>query len=291
MLGGAFIFAIIIAMIVQLKFAPKAKTNNAVEAGTEVLVAAKDLLAGETLKAEDARWVAFPDNATFKGMIKKKEQADEKKLEVYGKPLRRDIASGEPVTTQSVIVDSEGGGFLSAQIAPGMRAVGVSVQAQTTAGGFVTPGDYVDVVMTYSLSLKGGAEEYSTPAIQKFASETILSNVRVLAVDQNAKETGHEAKVARTVTLEVTKEGSQKLALATTMGDISLALRRLGEKDSEQDKRDTVTTDVMTSKVIQEVYSIMDKSKTTADTIRLYNGGTVTNVPVRSSTGTNAEAK
>lgn len=283
-MGGALVAAILVAMIVQKSLAPKVKSENVVEAGTEVLVASKDLLTGEVLKSEDVHWASVPDSALFKGMIKKKDQADEKKLEVYGKPLRRDIMSGEPVTTQAVIIESEGGGFLSATIAPGMRAVGVSVQAETTAGGFVAPGDFVDVIMTYTLSLKGDAEEYSAPAIQKYASETIMTNVRVLAVDQNNKESGREAKVGRTVTLEVTKEGAQALALATTMGQISLALRRLGEKDTPDDKRGTVTTDVMTSKVIQEVYSIMDKSKTTSDTVRVYSGSGVSNVPVRSLT-------
>lgn len=284
-MGGALVVAIIVAMLVQMKMAPKTKTNNDMAPATEVLVAKADLVTGDVLKADDVEWKSVPDTAIFKGMIKKKDVPEGGKPEAYGKPLRRDITAGEPITMQALITESAGGGFLSAQLSPGMRAVGVSVRAETTAGGFVAPGDYVDVIMTYQVNLKGDAVNYSDTAVQRFASETILSNIKVLAVDQNAKESSREAKVSRTVTLEVSKEGAQVLAMATTMGQISLALRRLGEKDTAADKNTPITTDVTTSRVIQEVYQIMDKSKMKSDTVRVYNGSAVSNVPVRSLEG------
>src|SRR4051812_34365170 len=92
-MGGALLIAIVVAMLVQMKLAPK-KTAAEASPGTEVLMATKDLLAGEELKAENPHWESFPEKLVFKGMIKKSDQADEKKLEVYGKPLRRDITSG-----------------------------------------------------------------------------------------------------------------------------------------------------------------------------------------------------
>ncbi|MFH1158898.1 MAG: Flp pilus assembly protein CpaB [Pseudomonadota bacterium] len=284
-MGGAFVIAIAVALLVQMKLAPKESRQSMATAGTEILVTKKTLQIGETLKATDVGWTSMPDNLVFKGMIKRKEQADESKLEVYNKPLRRTLESGEPVTIQAVVADAKGSGkFLSASISPGMRAVSVRVKAETAAGGFVAPGDYVDVILTYQVNLKGEAENYSSEAIQRFASETLLSNVRVLAVDQNSKEGSHEAKVARTITIEVSKQGAQILAMASTMGEISLSLRRLGEQDTKADQDVPLTTDVTTSRVIRKIYDIMDKSKVSSDTVRVYSGSSVTNVPVRSVT-------
>jgi pilus assembly protein CpaB len=277
-MGGALAIAIVVAMIVQAKLAPK-KEELAATTGVEVLVASRAISTGEIPKAADVHWESVPDKMVFTGMIKRKEQTDETTLEVYNKPLRRDIQSGEPVTTQA-LVDSKGSGnFLSASLTPGMRAMGIPVKAETMAGGFVAPGDFVDVVLTFQLNVRGNAANYSAEMVQRFASETILSNVRVLAVDQDSKEGAHEAKVARTVTLEVDKEGAQVLAMASSMGQLTLSLRRLGEKDSQTDKSSPLTTDVTSSKTIKGIYNLMGKSKS----VRLYGGAAVENIPVRAT--------
>jgi len=280
-MGGALVIAILVAVMVQATLSPK-KSNDAVVQGIEVLVASRDLATGETLKAKDVHWEAFPEKALFRGTIKRKEQADENKLEVYDKPLRRNIESGEPITTQSVIIDVEGGGnFLSARIKPGMRAMGILVKAESSVGGFIAPGDYVDIIVSYQIRIKGEPATYADKAVQRFGSETILSNIRVLAVDQTSKEDSRDAKVAKTITIEVSKEDAQKLTLATMMGTITLALRRLGEKDTEDDKKVPLTTDVVSSRIIREIYGIMDESKGSSHAIRLYSGDAVVNVPVR----------
>ena len=283
-MGGALVVAIIVAMLVQMKMSPKQKADKAQAETTEVLVANKKLLTGEVLKAENVHWEQVPDSLVFKGMIKRKDQEDENKLEVYDKPLRRVIESGEPVTTQALVTNAEGGNnFLSASIEPGMRAIAVPVKPEAMAGGFIAPGDYVDVIMTYQVNLRGGDEEKTTASaiIQKFASETILSNIHVLAVDQNAKENGHEAKIGKTVTLEVTKGDAQVLVMAVSMGQISLSLRRLGEKDTVADRDVPLTTDVSTSRVMQKVRASVEQSKTSSSTVRMYSGANVSNVPVR----------
>ncbi len=285
-MGVALLIAVIVGLFVQMKLASKEKNQNVAVSGVEILVANKALMTGAVLKATDVRWESLPDNAVFNGVIKKSDQADENKMEIYGKPLKRNIESGEPVTMQAVLMNVEGSGnFLAASIAPGMRAVSLAIKAETSAGGFVTPGDHVDVLMTYQMSMKGDASDYAAVAIQKYASETVLSNVRVLAVDQNAKENGHEPKVAKTVTVEVSKEGAQILAMAAGMGTISISLRRLGEKDTMADRNTPLTTDVTTSKVIQKIYNIMNQSITTTNTVRLYKGSDVENVPVRALSG------
>lgn len=279
-IGAALLLALVIA--VSLQFMHKKPAKVAAPAGTEILVAARDLPAGEPLKAENVRWQLFPDDLVFGGVIKKKDQGDINKLDVYGQPLRRDLQFGEPVTMQS-LVDSKGNGnYLAASLEPGMRAVAISVKAESSAGGFVAPGDHVDVILNFQVSLRGEAADFSESTVQKYASETILSNVKVLAVDQNAKEASKEAKVGRTITLEVSKQGAQVLAMATNMGDITLALRRLGEKDSPDDAT-PLTTDVSTSKIIQKIYKdeMTGSSKASNETVRMYNGSEVINLPVR----------
>ena len=281
-MGCVLAFAIIVALLLLTKH-PKAVP---VSTGTEVLVAAMDLHAGDILKAEDVKWIKFPDNATFGGVITKKDQpADDTKLTVYGKTLNRDVQLGEPITNQ-VFASQENGNYLAASLHPGMRAVAIAVRPETTAGGFILPGDYVDVILNFQVQMKGDAANYSDDTVQRFASETILSNVHVMAVDQDAKGESHEARMAaRTVTLEVNKQGGQVLAMASTMGQLSLALRRLGEKDTDADGDTPLTTDVSTSKVIQKIYrtEAAGGSKSPETNVRVYSGNSVTNVPVRAA--------
>jgi pilus assembly protein CpaB len=281
-MGGALVFSIIVALVVSMKLSPK--SQEAPTAGTEVLVAGKNFAAGDALTADDLHWQSFPDSAVYAGMIKKADQADISKLEIIGKPLRRDVTSGEPVTTQIIVDEKGNGNYLAASLHPGMRAVGITVRPETMAGGFISPGDSVDIILNFQVNLKGDAANYSEDTVQRFASETILSNVHVLAVDQTAKDDSHEAKAApRTVTLEVTKQGAQTLAMAGAMGQMSLALRRLGEKDSDADDATPLTTDVSVSKVIQKIYQTeaAGGSKSADTNVRVYSGNEITNVPVR----------
>lgn len=284
-MGGAAIFAVIVALIVQAALSPEGGSSKQM-ASVEILVANKKLVTGEKIKPEDVRWQAWPETSVFKGVYKRSEQADEKKLSVYDVPLRRGIESGEPITTQALIPDVKGGSnFLAASISPGMRGVAIAVKPQTVAGGFVSVGDHVDVILTYSPKLKGDITEYALDVAQRFASQTVLSNVRVLAVDQSAKEESREAKVSKTVTLEVTKEGGEILSLAEMMGDLTLALRHIGDQDTPENSVTPITTDIVASEVIKKATSLMDASATKSNTVRVYSGSGIENVPVRSAGG------
>ncbi|MBI3440690.1 MAG: Flp pilus assembly protein CpaB [Proteobacteria bacterium] len=278
--GGALAIAAIVGLVVSSKLSPKQATVQ--KASTAILVANKLLFIGQKLKAEDVRWQDWPDDAVFKGIVKKADQPDLTKLSVYNAPLRRNIESGEPVTTQALVPDAKGA-FLSALISPGMRAVSIGVGTNSGAGGFVSPGDHVDVILSYTAKLVGPAQDYAPQIVQKYASQLLLSNVKVLAVDQDAKDDAHEAKVAKTVTLEVSAEDSEKLAMAEQMGSLSLTLRRLGEKDDPNAPVPPLVTDVNTSDVIKQVNKLMDDSKTSQPNteIRMYNGNNVYNIPVR----------
>lgn len=280
-MSGALVVAIIVAMIVQARLAPKPDVNETPM--VEILVAAKPIAIGTKLEAPLTRWQPWPETAVYSGLIKKSEQADPQSLDVYGTPLRRSVEAGEPVTRQALIDIKGSTNFLAASINPGMRAIGISVKAETAAGGFIGPGDFVDVVLAYTPDLRGDSSEYAGDIVQRYASQTILSNVKVLAVDQQATTENREAKVAKTVTLEVSREGAEVIALGRQMGDISLVLRRIGEVDTPRSAVHPIVTDMTMSEVLQRVNTTRKKAKTQSNIIRVYNGNAVQNMPVRTT--------
>ncbi|MBU6474775.1 MAG: Flp pilus assembly protein CpaB [Alphaproteobacteria bacterium] len=278
--GGALVIALIMALAMSAMLRPKHPKST----GPEVLVASRMLAVGETLEAGDAHWEVFPAGALYSGLIQKKDQPDDKKLSIYGRPLKREIESGEPITTQALVDSAGGHNFLAASLHPGMRAVAISVRPETMAGGFISPGDRVDVILDFQLNLHGNAANFSAAVAQRYASETVLNDVLVLAVDQSDKDTSDTVKVGRTVTLEVTQKGAQILAMASSMGKLSLALRRLGEKDTSENTPNPMTTDVSVSKTIQTIYedeARASRKKQQNAVVRVYSGNAVTNVPVR----------
>lgn len=280
-MGAALIVAMVVALMVQKKLAPKDDGTQALPT-VEILVASQKMLVGENLDAARVRWQTWPEAALYEGIIRRSDGKEIEDLDVYSAPLRRNIAAGEPITTQALVPDTKGGtNFLAALIDPGMRAMSVSVKPNTMAGGFITPGDHVDVILSYTPRLSRSAQEHADKYVSRYASQTVLSNVKVLAVDQSAKEENREAKIAKTVTLEVSQEGAQILALADAMGDITLALRRIGDKDEEKSKPVPLTTDVTTSDVVKKLNSIATQSKTSNQAVRMYGGPTIINVPVR----------
>ena len=122
-------------------------------------------------------------------------------------------------------------GFLAAALGPGMRAITVPVQAQTGVAGFVFPGDRVDMVLTQEVA--GGGDG---PPLK--AAETIIRNLRVLATDQSMAESKDEngnaiVRPASTVTVEVTPKIAEKIAVAQTVGSLSLSLRSIADNAGE----------------------------------------------------------
>ncbi len=106
-MGGALLIAVLLAVVVQSKLGGGSK--QAQSKTTEILVAKRKLMTGDVLTAEDVKWQTWPDPSLFKGVIKKSDQADEKKLEIYDAPLRRNIENAEPVTRQAMVIDIKGG--------------------------------------------------------------------------------------------------------------------------------------------------------------------------------------
>jgi pilus assembly protein CpaB len=193
--------------------------NAAALESVEVLVAAKNVNVGAKIALTDLKWQRWPKDAVDAAYITKKAQPNAIDEAAAGSVARAPLLTGEPVTAQKVI-KADGAGFLAAVLTAGHRAYSLKVNAERGAGGFILPNDRVDVIMTRKMGTEDGH-----PA---FDSATVLQDVRVLAIDQMAKEEeGNQAIVGKTATLEVTPPQAQALALAEAMGDITLSLRSL----------------------------------------------------------------
>jgi len=147
---------------------------------------------------------------------------------------RDPFGPGEPITEGKIVAPGSRG-FLAAVLRPGMRAVSVPVTVTSGISGFVFPGDQVDILITHPLSASGGKAE----GVQRQAAETVLHDVRVLAVDQKLESKGGEAIVAHTATLEVTPKQSEMIAVASEMGKLSLSLRSLTTPPGEKTTADS----------------------------------------------------
>lgn len=189
----------------------------------DVLVAASELAMGHGLKAGDMRWQAWPAEASPGGAITRTE-APNGLEELSGSIVRTGFLSGEPIRREKLI-KTDGSGFMSAVLPSGMRAVAISIDTKgaSSAGGFILPNDRVDVIRTYrddEASRTGGVDVHS--------SETILSNIRVLAIGQTVQErNGEKVVTGETATLELNPTQAEAVTLAQKVGQLSLSLRSL----------------------------------------------------------------
>jgi len=206
----------------QMAAAPQAVTQAPVKK-IYVLVADVDLPTGSFIKEEHLTWQVWPDDKLHSSYMIQ----DQTKIEdLVGAVVRRAIAAGEPVTSSRILKPGDRG-FLSAVLRAGYRAVAVRVDATSSISGLVFPGDRVDILLTHSIT-NGDA--------QRRATETVLTNVRILAIDQKINDTDESPKVGKNATLEVTPKQAEMLAVLSELGKLSFALRSLA-KDEEELKR------------------------------------------------------
>lgn len=214
--------------LMQGASAPKAQAQVVQKVdGPEVLVATRELPVGTILDATALKFQPWPkemvDNAYY---IRK----DTDLQSLVGTVVRNPITAGQPVTQGSLVKPGDRG-FLAAALGPGMRAVTVPVSGASAVAGFVFPGDHVDLVLTQSVP--GGGDG---PPLK--VSETVLRNLRVLATDQRTdNKVGDDGKtVVKTysnVTLEATPKIAEEIAVAQTVGELSLSLRSLADDQSQ----------------------------------------------------------
>lgn len=220
---------------------PRPDTNT-----DEVLVANKSLPAGLLVKRSHLRWQAWPKDAIAESYIVRNRGV--KIAEFEGTVVRTGIASGEPLTSERLVKPDERG-FLAAVLSPGKRAVSVPVTATTGIAGFIFPGDRVDLILTHAIDKKGDGER------TRRASETVMTDVRVLAVDQQTDDQNGKASLAKTVTLELSPKQAEIVALIQELGRLSLSLRSL----TKDDDSDFVETKARTHTWDSEASRLLDQ--------------------------------
>lgn len=225
-------------------------TDPELDKTLNVLVAAKKLKIGDTMKAEYVTWREWPFKLVTQDFL---IEGARKAEDVNGSIINVNLGPGEPLKQKYLVTHKEGG-FLSKILKPGKRAVSVSVNSITGVSGFILPGDRVDLVLTHKVIVKtkGGGGTTTAPAGKsrstsrenrsrksgtttetKTVTEVIMSHVKVLAVDQlPVVPEKTKAKRGKTLTLEVTPTQANILAFARRIGQISLTLRPI---DRQQD--------------------------------------------------------
>jgi pilus assembly protein CpaB len=197
----------------------------------DVLIAKSDIGLGQSLKPEDLLWQSWPASTASNTFIRRGERPEAAK-EVAGSIARSPFIAGEPIR-EAKLVKADGSGFMAAILPTGMRAISTEISPETGAGGFILPNDRVDVI----LSKREKNPDRSGP--DTISSEIILTNVRVLAIDQAPKEKdGQNAVVGKTVTLELKPEQAETLARSRQSGTLALALRSIADLNAVEAKPD-----------------------------------------------------
>lgn len=205
-----------------------------------VLVADRDIPTGSFVRPEALRWQAWPEAALSKAYLVEGERRLE---DVVGALARQPLVAGEPLTEAKVVAPGHSG-FLAAVLQPGLRAVTVPVTATSGIAGFIFPGDRVDLILTHTVPQDG--EERT----ERRASETVLRDIRILAIDQKVEGKAGETIQARTATLEVTPKQGESVALVQDMGRLSLSLRSLAREGEPDAPARTSTVDSEVSRLL-----------------------------------------
>ncbi|WP_108810752.1 Flp pilus assembly protein CpaB [Sphingorhabdus sp. Alg231-15] len=229
LLIGALVVAAVTALLARNMFtgasAPQVEAKKVEVLGEEVLVASRALPVGTIITPDAFSFQPWPEELVEEAYFAKEGTNIES---LHGTVVRNAITAGQPLT-KGAIVSPGDRGFLAAALGPGMRAVTIPVSGLTGVAGFVFPGDRVDLMLTQSV--KGDGPELKV-------SETVIRNVRVLATDNRVRQSTNDkgqaiAKKAKLVTLEATPKIAEKIAVAQTLGTISLSLRSLADSAAE----------------------------------------------------------
>lgn len=196
----------------------------------EVLVAKREIRLGDRVTPADLRWQPWPKEAAKQGYVTKLKRPNA--ITDFDKAIAKlSVLEGEPISEQKFVRCAEDankrqqceGGAMAAILPSGMRAISTKISEDTSAGRFILPNDQVDVILTRRMrSRNGGSEE--------FVSDTLFQNVRVLAIGQTIEnKDGKKVAEGATATLELTPSQAEQLALAKSMGELSLSLRSLAD--------------------------------------------------------------
>lgn len=286
-LGGAIVAALLVALLVQITLG-RQESGPIEGAAVEVLVAAKDLKKGSELDEGDLKWQEWPEETLFKGAVLRDD--GQVAHEALTGRLDRSFSKGEAVVRKAILKETTQN-YVVARLKAGERAISIKVSAEDMVAGFIRPGSYVDVILTYRqrIDIDDDAPEVQSLIalnLDNIATETILENVRILAIDQKAElKEDDKIKIGKTVTLAVAIRDAEKLALATELGEITLVMRGIGDDGLNEDA--PAVTDArltsITDEVFEEYEQLKKESKTGVHTesVRIYNGAQVQTIPVQ----------
>lgn len=233
-LGIAVLLAIITVVITQQWLQRETNRAGAMAqaesrvSSVKVLVAARTLPPGTILKQEDLTWQPWPAEGSLEGYFTESASNPET---LIGAVVKNELARGEPFTREGIAHPGDRS-FLAAVLRPGYRAVSIAITASTGVSGFIRPGDRVDVLLS-RVSTRSGAPSVVT--------RTILSNARVVGIDQRVSTDNQEVQVPQTATLEVTPTQAEAIAGATELGKLSLALRSLATSEGDSAEESVVS--------------------------------------------------
>lgn len=334
-LAGAAAF--LVKVFLEREGQPVVVQQEAPKGVAKVLVAGRTINAGEILSSKDVTWADWPRALVEDRMIEenefvipsanvppvqvglvvrpevgdaggKKTSTDEGESRAAAKPAlnaeneivgavaRRRILANEPISPDALIHRGDRS-VGAAVVSPGMRAISIGISAATGAGGFIAPGDYVDVMLSISHDItlvdeSGKKAPEGTPALLpdgdtlvKYSTETVMRNVRVLAIDQSLGRNEKEgpADVGKTATLEVSPHDAEKLLTAAQLGSLTLVLRSIVVDESSQDEVDAFedpfnfTTDVATSRAVSAFHTTSSLyGYGGGNSVRVNRGGAIT---------------
>ncbi len=193
-----------------------------------VLAAAKDMPLGSRISDSSLSWIDWPAEAVTPALITEDNRPDAK-AELENSIVRSPIVEGEPINPVK-LVSAGDSGVMAALLSPGMRAVTTRISVDTAAGGFIQPGDRVDVILRESFRIEDNDENKNQAQLKRervFMARTLFENVKVLAIDQTYATTSEDGAtvIGSTATFELNQNDAELLQEAEGAGDIYLTLR------------------------------------------------------------------
>jgi len=189
----------------------------------DILVAKNDIQLGASVSQQDMQWQIWPVSAASAAFVRRSDKPDAIE-QLAGSIARAPFVAGEPIR-EAKLIKANGSGYMAAVLDKGMRAVSTEISPETGAGGFILPNDRVDVILS-----RRDRDAEKTGNGETQVSETIFTNIRVLAIDQLLGEKdGQKVVIGKTATLELTPRQAEQLALSRQLGTLSLALRSLAD--------------------------------------------------------------
>jgi pilus assembly protein CpaB len=197
----------------------------------EVLIAGNDIGLGGTVSSQDLRWQTWPAESAGSQFIRRGDNPDALN-QLAGSITRSAFANGEPIR-EAKLIKAKGSGYMAAILPKGKRAIAIDIAPDTSAAGFILPNDHVDII----LSRRDNKDADKAAGADTHTGEIILSNIRVLAIDQTVEDkNGQRVVIGKTATLELSPHQSEMLARAKLMGVLTMSLRSVVDFDGANDE-------------------------------------------------------